>query len=172
MSALPETASSGTAVSYNLNNSTSITNFSILVGSNYGDLIGGSSAVETLQGGAGADSLWGGAGEIADLLSGGTGADSYWFGAGDGADTIASETTNYIDTVMFYGEGIGGGGIASTVLNGYNLTITMTSGASLTLLDWQRSDSYKVNKFDFGSAGVYSLSIASDNTPTWTLITS
>ena len=161
--------SSAAAVSFNLSNSSSITNFSILVGSNFADLIGGSASEETIQGGTGADSLWGGAGEIADLLSGGTGADSYWFGAGDGADTIASETTNYVDTVMFYGDGIGGGGIASTTLNGYNLTIAMTSGGSLTLLDWQRGDSYKVNNFDFGSAGVYQLSVASDNTPTWTL---
>ena len=162
-------AAAGAAVSFNLSNSSAITNFSSLVGSSFADLIGGAASEETIQGGTGADSLWGGAGEIADILSGGTGADSYWFGAGDGADTIASETTNYVDTVMFYGDGIGGGGIASTVLNGYNLTITMTSGGSLTLLDWQRGDSYKVNNFDFGSAGVYQLSVASDNTPTWTL---
>ena len=161
---------STTAASFILDNSTTIANFSLLYGSSLADKLGGSAMAETIVGGKGTDSIWGAGGR--DLLSGGAEADTYWFGIGDGADTIASDSNNDADSVKFYGDGIGGGGIASTVLSGNNLKITMTSGDSLTLIDWKLLFGYQLNKFDFGSAGVYQLSVASDNTPTWTKITS
>jgi len=148
-------------------------NFTNLVGSSLADKLGGTSLAETISGGAGADSIWGAAG--ADLLAGGSGADSYWFGIGDGADTIATDTTNNADSVMFYGPNIGGGGIASTVLSGSNLIITMTSGDSLTLADWNLGGGNKLNRFNFDTgsgAGTYSLAVDSSNVATWTRLTS
>ena len=157
---------STTAASFLLDSSATIAKFSVLLGSSLADKLGGASAAETISGGKGADSIWGAGGK--DLLSGGADADTYWFGIGDGADTIAADSNNDADYVKFFGDGIGGGGIASTVLTGNNLKITMTSGDSLTLVDWKLLFGYQLNKFDFGSAGIYQLSVASDNTPTWT----
>ena len=145
-----------------------ISNVEHLVGSAFADKLGGSSAAETLMGGAGTDSLWGNAGE--DILDGGAGADSYWFGVGDGADTIASSVYNSQDMVMFYGDGIGGGGITSTVVSGNHLTIGLSSGDSLTLIDWGVGGGNKLNKFDFGSGGLWSLAVDDNNVATWTRI--
>lgn len=161
-------SSASTGVSVLLGSSTTIANFAAFVGSDSADLIGGSSNAENIYGGAGADSLWGAAGD--DLLNGGTGSDSYWFGVSDGDDTIASDSSNSSDTVMFYGSGISGGGITSTIVSGYNLTIGLSSGDSLTLADWTRDTSYKVNKFNFAGYGTYSLTVDSYNSPTWTKI--
>ena len=72
-------------------------------------------------------------------------------------------------------DGIGGGGITGTVINGSDLTVTLSSGESLTLLGWTLGSNYTLNRFSFEvgeGAGVYSLSVADDNTPTWTLLTS
>ena len=156
-------AASTTAMTLLLDGNTKIGNFSIIEGSSLADKIGGSAAAETIIGGAGADSIWGAGGN--DLLAGGTGADSYWFGVGDGVDSIASDSSNESDTVMFYGSS---GAIASSVLSGNNLTITLTSGDSLTLLDWKLLFGYQLSTFSFGTAGVYQLSVAADNTATWT----
>lgn len=163
-------SASTTAVSIDLT-STHYLNFTNIVGSSLGDILGGTSVSETISGGAGADSLWGGRGTDADSLIGGTGSDSYWFGVGDGADTIGGDLTNNIDYVMFYGDGIGGGGITSTTLNGDTLTIGLSSGDSLTLENWKKTDGSKVNNFNFGSAGTYQLSVTDDNVATWTLRT-
>ena len=161
-------ATSTSAVSILLSDTSKIQNFTILEGSSLADKLGGSSLAETIQGGAGADSLWGAAGD--DKLLGGAGADSYWFGVSDGADTIAADTTNNIDTVMFYGTGIGGGGIASTVLSGDNLTISLTSGGSLTLENWKLTDGSKVNSFYFEQNNTtYTLTVDSSNVATWTV---
>ena len=148
-----------------------ISNVEQLTGSAYADKLGGTSANETLVGGDGADSIWGAAGN--DTLEGGLGADSYWFGVGDGTDTIASATYNNLDTVVFYGAGIGGGGITSTIVSGANLTIGLSSGDSLTLVDWNGTAGQKLNKFKFeegSGAGTYSLAVDGTNTATWTLI--
>lgn len=147
-----------------------ISNVEVLVGSNYADKLGGSSSAETLQGGLEADSLWGAGG--ADSLDGGAGADSYWFSVGDGNDTIASNSYNYLDTVMFYGTGVGNGGITSTIVSGTNLTIGLSTGESLTLTDWASGTSQqKVNKFYFEENGkTYSLAVDGSNNPTWTVI--
>ena len=140
------------------------------MGSAYADKLGGSSAAETLEGGAGADSLWGGTG--ADSLLGGAGADSYWFGASDGQDTIALDSGNYLDSVYFYGTGVGGGGITSTIVSGDNLTIGLSTGNSLTLLGWASGTStQKLNKFYFEENGkTYSLAVDGSNVATWTAI--
>jgi len=151
--------------------SSRISNVEKLIGSAYADKLGGTSAAETLVGGDGADSLWGGAG--ADSLEGGIGADSYWFGVGNGADTIATHTYNNLDSVVFYGSGVGGGGITSTIVSGNNLTIGLSSGDSLTLVDWNLGGGNKLNKFVFQDgtgAGTYSLAVDGANTATWTLI--
>ena len=147
-----------------------VSNVEYLLGSAYADKLGGSSAAETLEGGAGADSLWGGA--EADSLLGGAGADSYWFGASDGQDTIALDNGNYLDSVYFYGTGVGGGGITSTVVSGDNLTIGLSTGNSLTLLGWASGTAtQKLNKFYFEENGkTYSLAVDGSNVATWTEI--
>ena len=72
--------------------------------------------------------------------------------------------------VMFYGDGIGGGGITSTVVSGNHLTIGLSSGDSLTLIDWGVGGGNKLNKFDFGSGGLWSLAVDDNNVATWTRI--
>jgi len=143
---------------------TKVANAQILVGSAYADMLGGTSNAETLQGGAGADSLWGGAGD--DVLDGGNGADSYWWGNGDGNDTIVAGAGNPSDTVIFQGSNIS---ISSTSVNGSNLTIGLSTGDSLTLMDWTTS-SNKVNRFYQAGYGAYSLAVDSSNKATWTKI--
>lgn len=145
---------------------TKVVSIEYLQGSSLSDILRGSSLAETLSGGAGTDNLWGGAG--ADEMAGGNGIDTYWFGVGDGLDTITASTVNNTDFVKFYG-GIDGNNIQSTVVSGNNLTITLTSGDALTLADWKLTDGSKLNNFDFGTAGVWALSVADDNvTATWT----
>lgn len=163
-------AASSTAVEIDLRNvdstKTQITNIESVIGSSKDDILRGSSLNETLNGGAGNDNLWGAEG--ADVLTGGAGVDTYWFGVTDGADTISASTANNLDYVKFYG-GIDGNSIQSTVVSGDNLTITLTSGDALTLTDWNKTDGSKLNNFDFGAAGVWGLSVASDGTTaTWT----
>lgn len=159
-------AASTAAVEINLYDS-KIANVEAVLGSSLADTLRGTSLGSTLSGGNGTDILWGG-GAGADLLAGGNGIDTYWFGSGDGADTIAADTTNNTDYVKFYG-GIDGNNIASTVVSGNNLTISLTSGDSLTLVNWALTDGSKLNNFDFGSNGVWALSVASDGTTaTWT----
>lgn len=145
---------------------TKVTNVQYVLGSTYADQLGGTSAAETLSGGAGADSLWGAGG--ADILDGGNGADSYWFGGGDGADTIVSSTANSGDTVMFFGASITAS--MTTVVSGNNLTIGLTSGDSLTLVDWALDSAHKVNAFNLAGVGTYSLAVDSSNKATWTKI--
>ena len=145
---------------------TQYTSIESVIGSSLADILRGSASDETLDGGLGADNLWGAAG--ADVMTGGAGVDTYWFGVGDGADTISASTANNTDYVKFYG-GIDGNSIQSTVVSGDNLMITLTSGDALTLTDWNKTDGSKLNNFDFGAAGVWGLSVASDGTTaTWT----
>ncbi len=163
-------AASSAAVEIDLRNvdstKTQFTSIESVIGSSKDDILRGSSLGETLNGGAGADNLWGAEG--ADALTGGAGVDTYWFGVTDGADTISASTANNLDYVKFYG-GIDGNSIQSTVVSGDNLTITLTSGDALTLTDWNKTDGSKLNNFDFGAAGVWGLSVASDGTTaTWT----
>jgi len=156
-------AASSTAASCVLSSSSTIINFTVLEGSSLSDKLGGSSLADTVFGGAGTDSIWGAKGN--DLLSGGADSDTYWFGNGDGSDTIASNSANENDYVKFYSAGFG---IASTVISGNNLKITMTSGDSLTLLDWKLLLGYQLKNFDGGSQGVWQLSVDADNKATWT----
>ena len=145
-----------------------IANIEYLQGSNYDDILRGSSVAATLDGGSGNDILWSGGGK--DLMIGGAGIDTYWFGVGAGSDTVAADTINSQDYVKFYGS-IDGSSIASTMVSGNNLTITLKSGDSLTLMNWALTDGSKLNNFDFRSvgAGVWALSVASDkHTATWT----
>ena len=130
------------------------------------DFIAGSNSTdvtETLSGGLGDDNLWGMGG--ADYLIGGAGVDTYWFGGTDGADTIAAATNNNQDVVYFWK----GGSDFTTTLNGDNLVISFGGSDSLTIVDWNKTDGSKLNNFDFGAAGVWGLSVASDGTTaTWT----
>lgn len=162
-------ASAGVAIEFGAAGNR-VSNVEYLLGSAYADKLGGASANETLEGGAGADSLWGGAGD--DSLVGGAGADSYWFGTGNGKDTIALDNGNYLDSVYFYGTGVGGGGITSTIVSGDNLTIGLSTGDSLTLLGWASGTStQKLNKFYFEENGkTYSLAVDGSNVATWTQI--
>ena len=137
----------------------------ILQGGEGADTLYGCGGADTLYGGDGNDDLYGGTG--ADLLYGGSGTDNYWFGVGAGNDTIAADTTNSTDYVKFFG-GLDRVNVQSTVVSGNNLTLTLTAGNSLTLLDWNKTDGSKLNQFDFGSAGVFALSVDSANVATWT----
>ena len=146
---------------------TAFTSIEYVLGSSYNDTLRGTSLAETLAGGSGADAMWGAAGN--DELAGGAGADTYWFGGGDGADTIATSTINNADYVNFSsinGVQIGGADISQS-LSGNNLTITLTSGDSLTLVDWALSTGNKMNQFSFGANGIYSLST---DATTWTKV--
>ncbi|NMC31908.1 MAG: hypothetical protein GYA36_05530 [Veillonellaceae bacterium] len=165
-------ASASAAVDIDLRNvDATLTNFAnieYVAGSLYNDILRGSSNAETLVGGSGNDALWGAAEN--DTLEGGAGADTYWFGGSDGSDVIVSATTNSIDTVVFSsinGVQIGGADLKTVELSGDNLVITLSTDDSLTLNDWNLGSGNKLNKFNFGDNGNYSLAFT-DGAAVWT----
>jgi Ca2+-binding RTX toxin-like protein len=76
-----------------------------LMGSDFGDVLGGDAATNRLQGGAGNDSLWGGGGD--DFLYGGAGGDLMDGGAG--FDTVSYESSAGAVTASLQNYGLNAG---------------------------------------------------------------
>lgn len=147
---------------------TNFANIEVVTGSSYDDILRGTTGAETLVGGSGNDAIWGAAG--ADSLEGGVGSDTYWFGGADGNDTIKSATNNSSDYVVFSsidGRQIGGADLKTVELSGNDLVITLSTDDALTLADWNLGSGNKLNKFNFGANGNYSLAITA-GVATWT----
>jgi Ca2+-binding RTX toxin-like protein len=149
---------------------TTFTNIERVIGSGYDDILRGSTNAETLEGGAGADAIWGAGAN--DWLITGAGTDTVWFGGADGNDTIEASTVNLNDMVVFTsinGQGIGGADFSSVVLSGTDLILTLTTGDSLTVQSWDATAGNKLNKFNFGDNGNYSVSFT-DGVASWAKI--
>ena len=106
------------------------------------------------------------------LFIGGTGTNTYWFGGGDGNDSVVAATDNKYDTVTFgqiNGVQIGGADLSSVALSGQDLVITLTSSDVLTIQSWDASAGNKLNTFNFGANGNYSVAFT-DGVAVWTKI--
>ena len=106
-----------------------------VVGSEYGDVLTGSSGDnvlrgeggdDRLEGGSGNDILYGGAGD--DRLEGGAGDDTYIFNAGDGTDTVADDAgLNHLVFATLTGDRADSVQRLSFLEDGSNLEISIDS---------------------------------------------
>jgi Ca2+-binding RTX toxin-like protein len=101
--------------------------------------IDGTTRADRLQGGAGNDTLDGGRGN--DVLTGGAGADLFEFDRGDGRDTI-TDFRNGEDRIEI--DDLNGAAIQSLINGarqvGNDVVITISSGSSITLQNFQLAD--------------------------------
>ena len=131
-------------------------------GANGSLVIGGAANTdESLVGGQGDTTLWGGV-EGNDTLKGGSGATAYLFGIDEGSDVITN--TKSTDKVLLYS--VADADVASSSLSGSTMTITLTSGDTLTI---QGISSNSVNTFELLD-GTYTYDYSKRNSYTkgWT----
>lgn len=109
-----------------------------LIGSDYGDVLGGDGAANRLQGGAGNDSLWGGGGD--DFLYGGTGGDL--MDGGDGFDTVSYATA---------------GAAVTASLQNYNLNTGEAAGDSYGSIEALDGSQYNdtLYGYDFATSNLH-----------------
>ena len=131
-------------------------------GANGSLVIGGAANTdESLIGGAGDTTLWGGV-EGNDTLKGGSGATTYYFGVDEGNDVITN--TKSTDKVLLYS--VADADVASSSLSGSTMTITLTSGDTLTI---QGISTNSVNTFELTDGTyTYDYSQRSSSTKGWT----
>lgn len=106
-----------------------------LVGTDGSDYLNGSSGNDTLQSGKGNDLLVGGLGD--DQLTGGVDEDTYIYRLGDGSDTIDDYSDNgSTDRLLLTDLNVADVTFSQT--NGEDLVITMSDGATITIVDGLR----------------------------------
>ena len=131
----------------------------ILNGDSNNDKLYGETGNDKLSGNSGNDYLDGGASN--DILCGGLGNDSYFFANAFGHDTIAADTFNTDDEVLF--ANIKHNQVKAT-LSGSDVLFKLDSdsGNDLLIQDWTTADGNRLNRFSF-SDGYYEL----DNKLNW-----
>ena len=122
-----------------------------LVGDESANIINGYDGNDTLIGRLDNDTLNGGLGN--DTLKGGQGDDLYLYNLGDGNDTIKDKSGS--DTLRF-GAGITADNINISA-NDTDMLITLPDGQVITLANWEKEGSSRLEQFEFADGTVWAV---------------